>query len=89
MRILIELADQDYKYCLDYASGKTNTIALNNIKRIIKAIANGTPQVRVDADGYGFRELSNNICTQKCCLKNHNVGIIECNEEYCLNRTKF
>lgn len=43
----------------------------------------------VDADGYGFRELSNNICTQKCCLKNHNVGIIECNEEYCSNRTKF
>ncbi len=44
MGILIELADQDYQYCLDYANGKTNTMALNNINRIINAIADGTPQ---------------------------------------------
>lgn len=42
MGILIELADQDYQYCLDYASGKTNTMALSNISRIIKATADGT-----------------------------------------------
>ena len=42
MGILIELADQDYQYCLDYASGNTNTMALSNISRIIKATADGT-----------------------------------------------
>ena len=31
-------------------------------------------------------ELPDNMCTQRCCLKNHNIGIIECNEE-CYNRT--
>lgn len=35
-----------------------------------------------------FTELSNNMCTQRCCLKNHNLGIIECDEK-CYNRTLF
>lgn len=43
MEMTIELVDRDYQYCLDYASGKTNTLALNNIIRIIKAVADGTP----------------------------------------------
>ena len=42
MEILIELEDQDYQYCLDYSSGKTNIMALNNANRIIKAVADGT-----------------------------------------------
>lgn len=40
---LIELSDQDYQYCLDYANGKTNILALNNTSRVIKAVANGMP----------------------------------------------
>jgi hypothetical protein len=32
---------------------------------------------------------SNSLCTQRCCLKNHNIGTIECDEKYCSNRTKF
>lgn len=43
MGILIELADQDYQYCLDYANGKTNIFALSNTSRVIKAVANGMP----------------------------------------------
>lgn len=43
MGMMIELVDQDYQYCLDYANGKTNIMALNNINRIIKAVADGTP----------------------------------------------
>ncbi len=50
MEMTIELADQDYQYCLDYASGKTNTLALNNVNRIIKAVANGTRENRLKAD---------------------------------------
>lgn len=51
MGILIELADQDYKYCLDYASGKTNIMALNNTNRIIEAVADGTQyENRLKAD---------------------------------------
>lgn len=42
----------------------------------------------IDADGCEFMELSGNMCTQRCCLKNHNLGTIECNEE-CYNRTLF
>jgi hypothetical protein len=42
----------------------------------------------IDADGCEFTELPDNICTQRCCLKNHNLGIIECNEK-CSNRTLF
>ena len=42
----------------------------------------------IDTDGCEFTELPDNICTQRCCLKNHNMGIIECNEE-CYNRTLF
>lgn len=38
--------------------------------------------------GREFMELPNNMCTQRYCLKNHNLGIIECNEE-CYNRTLF
>lgn len=40
---LIELSDQDYQYCLDYANGKTNIFALSNTSRVIKAVANGMP----------------------------------------------
>ncbi len=51
MGILIELADQDYQYCLDYANGKTNTMALNNTNRVIKAVADGTRyETRLKAD---------------------------------------
>ena len=42
MGMTIELVDQDYQYCLDYASGKTNIMALTNASRIIKAVADGT-----------------------------------------------
>lgn len=42
MEITIELREKDYQYCLDYASDKSNTMALNNIIGIIKAIADGT-----------------------------------------------
>lgn len=51
MGILIELVDKDQQYCLDYASGKTNIMALKNINRIIKAIADGTEyENRLKAD---------------------------------------
>lgn len=39
-------------------------------------------KVRMDYD-------SLSLCTQKRCLKNHNVGITECYEKYCLNRTMY
>lgn len=51
MERLIELVDQDYQYCLDYASGKTNTMALNNTNRIIRAVADGIRyEARLKAD---------------------------------------
>lgn len=51
MGMTIELRDQDYQYCIDYASGKTNIMALNNINRIIKAVADGTRyETRLKAD---------------------------------------
>ncbi len=51
MGILIELEEQDYKYCLAYANGKTNILALNNTSRVIKAVANGTQyENRLKAD---------------------------------------
>ena len=48
---MIKLVDQDYQYCLDYTNGKTNIMALNNINRIIKAVADGTPyEIRLRTD---------------------------------------
>lgn len=57
MKILIELLDQDYEYCLDYANGKTNVFALNNTSRVIKAVANGTPcEIQLKADKVAILE---------------------------------
>lgn len=57
MGIVIELTDQDYKYCLDYANGKTNIFALNNTSRVIKAVANGTRYEKTKRDKMGDKEL--------------------------------
>lgn len=43
---------------------------------------------KVDVSGYEHCVLPDNLCTQVCCLKNHNEGIIEC-DEICSNRTTF
>ena len=57
MGILIELSDQDYKYCLDYANGKINVFALNNTSRVIKAVANGIPcEIQLKADKVAILE---------------------------------
>ena len=47
------------------------------------AIYNASTIIKADKE-----ERPDNICTQRCCLKNHNIGIIECDEE-CSNRTLF
>lgn len=57
MGILIELEEQDYKYCQDYANGKTNIFALNNTNRVIKAVANGTRYEKKKRDKMGDKEL--------------------------------
>lgn len=55
MELRIELVDKDYQYCLDYVSGKTNMMALNNTNRIIKAVTDGTRyENRLTADMVGM-----------------------------------
>ena len=49
MKTLIEIDENDYQYCLDYARGNTNILALNNVNKIIKAVANGTLQADCEA----------------------------------------
>lgn len=57
------------------------------IRDAVKVVFDNAPTI-IEADGCESTELPNNMCTQRCCIKNHNLGIIECNEE-CNNRTLF
>lgn len=54
------------------------------IRDSVKVVFDNAPTI-TEADK---KERPDNICTQRCCLKNHNIGIIECDEE-CSNRTSF
>ena len=68
MGMIIELADQDYQYCLDYASGKTNIMALNNTNRIIKAVADGTryeDRLKTDMTAI-LKDLQHDLCHELC-----------------------
>lgn len=89
---LIELADQDYQYCLDYANGKTNTMALNNVNRIIKAVADSTPIPKghgrlliISEDSVKENMIGLDAFQQKFIgevdLSNAIVGVIEANKE--------
>ena len=52
-------------------------------------------QTIIEADRTGLISIKeesedhDSLCTQRCCLKNHNIGVIECDEKYYSNRTKY
>jgi hypothetical protein len=55
MKMLIEIDKKDYEYAKDYMYGRCNMLAINNMSRILGAIADGTPLPKghgrlIDAD---------------------------------------
>ena len=76
-----KIADEKFEHI---TSSLLNHIQTYDVYNLLEA----TPTI-IEADKEeSEEERLGNICTQRCCLKNHNMGIIECNEE-CSNRTLF